>query len=298
MPRPSWKGFLRLSLVSVPVEAINAVSSEDDGVALHQLHAKCHSRIRYQKICPIHGEVSNDEIVLGYEREKGQYVVVEKEEVKELKGKAEKAINIDTFVAPDAIDPMQFEGRVYYLLPDGPMGQKPYAVLLRALSANGYLGIGQASLFGRERLVAVRALKDVLCLEMLYFPHQVRAPATIAADVDLADVTKEELRLASTLIEASTAKHFDLGKYEDAYTARLKQLIETKAEEQPSVSSPEEKQPPVINLMDALRRSVAQRSRADRGQTQRGASKRSTTGHASGRRTPTTHRRTGSRRAS
>ena len=170
--------------------------------------------------------MSNDEIVLGYEREKGQYVVVEKDEVKELKGKAEKAINIDTFVAPDAIDPMQFEGRVYYLLPDGPMGKKPYAVLLRALSANGYLGIGQASLFGRERLVAIRALKDVLCLEMLYFPHQVRAPESIAADMDLADVTKEELRLASTLIEASTAKHFDMGKYEDAYTARLKQLIE------------------------------------------------------------------------
>ncbi len=111
-------------------------------------------------------------------------------------------------------------------------------------------------------------------------------------------MTKEELRLALTLIEASTAKHFDLGKYEDAYTARLKQLIETKAEEQPSVASPEEKQSPVINLMDALRRSVAQRSGAERGQTQRGASKRATTGHTSGRRTPATHRRTGSRRAS
>jgi DNA end-binding protein Ku len=262
MPRPSWKGYLRLSLVSVPVEAVNAISAEEDGVALHQLHAECHSRIRYKKFCPIHGEVNNDEIVLGYEQHKGQYVVVEKDEVSDLKGIAEKAINIDTFVSPDAIDPMQFEGRVYYLLPDGPMGQKPYAVLLRALTENHYLGIGQASLFGRERLVAVRAIKGVLCLEMLYFPHQVRTPESIATDVHVGDVTKEELRLASTLIEASSSDRFDMAKYEDAYTARLKNLIASKMEHEPSVSGPAEKEPPTINLMDALRRSVAQSSRA------------------------------------
>jgi DNA end-binding protein Ku len=295
MPRPSWKGYLRLSLVSVPVEAINAITAEEEGVALHQLHAQCHSRIRYKKFCPIHGEVNNDEIVLGYEREKGQYVVVEKEEVSDLKGKAEKAIQIDTFVSPDAIDPMQFEGRAYYLLPDGQIGQKPYAVLLRALAANHYLGIGQASLFGRERLIAVRALKDVLCLELLYFPHQVRSPESIAADVSLAEVTKEELRLASTLIEASTSDRFDMSKYEDAYAARLKGLIESKMEQQPSVSSPEEKQPPVINLMDALRRSVAQRSRA-----KSGGSKKPTAGKATAARSAATARRrgSGSRRAS
>ena len=175
MPRPSWKGYLRLSLVSVPVEAVNAIAADEPEVTLHQLHSTCHNRIRYQKVCPIHGEVPNDEIVLGYEREKGQYVVVEKEEISDIKGKAEKAISIDTFVPPGAIDPMQFEGRVYYLLPDGPIAQRPYAVLLRALAASGQIGIGQAALFGRQRLVAIRAMKDMLCLEMLYFPHQVRA---------------------------------------------------------------------------------------------------------------------------
>jgi DNA end-binding protein Ku len=295
MPRPSWKGYLRLSLVSVPVEAVNAISAEEEDVALHQLHAECHSRIRYKKFCPIHGEVSNDEIVLGYEQQKGKYVVVDKDEVKDLKGNGEKAIHIDTFVSPDAIDPMQFEGRVYYLLPDGPMGQKPYAVLLRALAANHYLGIGQASLFGRERLVAVRAIRGVICMEMLYFPHQVRAPESVAADIQTAHVTKEELRLASTLIEASISKRFDMAKYEDAYTARLKDLIESKIEHEQTVSSPREKAPPTINLMDALRRSVAQSSRAKGGAVK----KPMPTKQAAGRHTTATRRRTtGSRRAS
>ncbi|HEX3999388.1 MAG TPA: Ku protein [Pirellulales bacterium] len=289
MPRPSWKGYLRLSLVSVPVEAINAIAAEEAEVTLHQLHATCHSRIRYQKVCPIHGEVPNDEIVLGYEREKGQYVVVEKDEVKDIKGKAEKAIQIDTFVSPDSIDPMQFEGRAYYLLPDGPIGQKPYAVLLRALAANGYVGIGQAALFGRQRLVAVRAMKDMLCLEMLYFPHQVRSPESIAPDVPRVEVSKEELRLATTLIEATTSDQFDMAKYEDEYTAKLKRLIESKMEEEPSVSSPAEKELPLINLMDALRRSVAQQNRA------KGSGAKKT---AASKPTPAHRRPSGNRRAS
>lgn len=290
MPRPSWKGYLRLSLVSVPVEAVNAIASDEAEVTLHQLHSECHNRIRYKKVCPIHGEVPNNQIVLGYEREKGQYVVVEKDEVADIKGKAEKAINIDTFVSPDAVDPMQFEGRTYYLLPDGAMGVRPYAVLVRALSANKFIGIGQAALFGRQRLVAVRAIQDMLCLEMLHFPHQVRSPESVSGDVPLASVSKEELRLATTLIEASTSKNFDMSKYEDEYAARLKNLIESKMEEQPSAAGPAEKEPPLINLMDALRRSVAQQSRAKGS----GAKK----SPAAGKVTASRRRSSGSRRAS
>ena len=262
MPRPSWKGYLRLSLVSVPVEAINAIVSEEAEVSLHRLHSKCHSRIRYKKVCPIHGEVPNDEIVLGYEHEKGQYVVVEKDEVSDIKRKPERAIQIDTFVSPAAVDPLQFEGRTYYLLPDGPVGQKPYAVLLRALADSGRIGIGLAAFFGRQRLVAVRAMENVLCLEMLYFPHQVQSPASLIGELPLASVSKQELKLAMTLIEASTAEKFDMAQYEDEYTARLKELIQSKMEQEPAVSDASEKEPPLINLMDALRRSVAQRSRA------------------------------------
>src|SRR5579871_6300548 len=128
-PRSSWKGYLRLSLVSVPVQAINAMASEGGKIHLHLLHSKCHNRIRYEKVCPIHGEVPNDEIVHGYEHAKGQYVVIEDEDVDQLRSEADKAINIDTFVSPSEIDPLYFDGRTYYLLPDGPMGAKPYAVL-------------------------------------------------------------------------------------------------------------------------------------------------------------------------
>ena len=121
--RYSWKGFLRLSLVSVPVQAVNAEVSGGDKIHFHMLHAPCHNRIRYQKICPVHGEVQNSEIVHGYEYAKGQYVIVEDDDLDAVRSQGDKAINIETFVAPDAIDPMYYDGRTYYLLPDGRWAQ-------------------------------------------------------------------------------------------------------------------------------------------------------------------------------
>src|SRR5689334_10446337 len=117
--RTSWKGFLRLSLVSVPVRAYSAAATEHGRIHLHQLHDKCHSRIRYQKMCTIHGEVSNQEIVSGYEYAKGQYVVVDDADLEKARTPAERAISIDRFVPPDSIDPFYYDGRGYYLLPDG-----------------------------------------------------------------------------------------------------------------------------------------------------------------------------------
>ncbi|HEY2414729.1 MAG TPA: Ku protein, partial [Pirellulaceae bacterium] len=116
-PRSSWKGYLRLSLVTVPVQAFNAAASDGGEVHLHQLHASCHNRIRYKKNCPVHGEVPNDEIVMGFEHAKDQYVVVEDKEVDKLRTPADRAITIDTFIAAAAIDPAYFDGRTYYLTP-------------------------------------------------------------------------------------------------------------------------------------------------------------------------------------
>src|SRR5438477_7121448 len=101
--RSSWQGYLRLSLVTVPVQAINAVTAGEGKVHLRQLHAVCKTPIRYQKICPIHGEVSSDEIVMGYEQEKGHFVLLEKDELKDIRDKSEKTVTIDTFVAPEEI---------------------------------------------------------------------------------------------------------------------------------------------------------------------------------------------------
>lgn len=275
-PRSSWKGYLRLSLVSVPVQAINAMASGGGKIHLHQLHAPCHSRIRYQKVCPIHGEVSNAEIVSGYEFAKGQYVVIDEDEVDQLRTQADKAINIDTFVAPDAVDPMYYDGRTYYLIPDGPMGLKPYAVLLKALQEQQRYGIGQAVFSGREQLVLLRPLADVLGLEMLHYQSQVRTLESLTGELTLPEVKKEELRLANKLVEASSSDKFDISRYEDLYTNKLTAVIEAKVAGKELVRPPAE-ETPVINLMDALRKSVAEKRRpAGRAAGQRAAGPRST----------------------
>jgi DNA end-binding protein Ku len=123
MSRPAWSGFLRLSLVSVPVQGYATLNPGDGEIHLNQLHKKCHSRIRYKKVCPIHGEVPNDEIVMGYEFAKDQYVEVEDSERKQARTKSDKAIDIESFVPIEAVNPIYLEGRSYYLLPDGNAGQ-------------------------------------------------------------------------------------------------------------------------------------------------------------------------------
>ncbi len=123
------KGFLKLSLVSVPVKAYTATTNSGGEIHLNQLHAECHSRIQYKKSCPIHGEVPQKDIVSGYEHAKDQYVVIDTDELEKLRTEDDKAITIDTFIEPDALDPVYLSGTTYYLLPDGPIGQKPYAVL-------------------------------------------------------------------------------------------------------------------------------------------------------------------------
>src|SRR5690242_2591822 len=134
-PRSTWKGYLKVSLVSVPVKAYSASTSGGGEVRLNQLHEECHSRIQYKKTCPIHGEVPNDQIVSAYEYSKGQYVVIDPEEVDKLRTPDEKAVNIDAFIPPDSVDPTYFSGQSYYLVPDGPVGQKPYALLLEGMIA-------------------------------------------------------------------------------------------------------------------------------------------------------------------
>src|SRR5262245_4562492 len=132
--RPYWKGFLRFSLVSVPVSAVTANASGRGEIHLNLLHGECHSRIKYMKTCPIHGEVPNDESVSGYEYSKGQYVIVDPDEIDKIRPENERAINIEAFVELDAIDPMYFAGKTYYLLPDGVAGEKPFGLLYEAMT--------------------------------------------------------------------------------------------------------------------------------------------------------------------
>jgi len=254
--RSSWKGYLQLSLVCVPVKAYSTSTSGGGEIHLHQLHTDCHSRIQYKKVCPLHGEVGTDQIVSGYEYARDRYVVVDPDELDRLRTEADKAIKIDVFIASRAFDPLYATGKKYYLAPNGPAGQKAYALLCQAMVAEDRYGIAQVVLHGREQLVLLRPQENLLILEVLHYRHQVTQPSALAEEAPRMEVSPEELHMARTLVNASTAD-FNLEKYADLYTHKLEQLIEAKVAGQELVTPPATPGPQVINLMEALRQSVA-----------------------------------------
>ncbi len=256
-PRSTWKGFLKLSLVSVPVKAYTATVSGGGEIHLNQLHKECHSRINYKKTCPIHGEVPNDDIVSGYEYSKGQYVVVDPDELEKLRTADDKAIKIDAFIAPAELDPMYQSGRTYYLVPDGPVGLKPYAVLHQGMIEMERLAIAQVVLHGKEQVVLVRPIDGVLGMTVLSHDAQITKPSAFESEAPKQDASEEEMKLIKTLIDASTRKHFDFADYKDTYTEKLSKLIEAKVAGEELVAAPAQEQAQIINLMDALKQSVA-----------------------------------------
>lgn len=256
MPRSSWKGYLKLSLVSVPVKGYTANVSASD-VALHQLHSECHSRIKYKKTCPIHGEVPKEEIVSGYEYAEGQYVVIEPEELAKLRGERERAVTLEAVVPLDAIDPVYFTEKTYYLAPDGKVGQKPYALIQQCLSEDELQAVGRVVLYGREELVLVRPVEQLLAMTALKYESQVAQPGMLAEEVEQQALKPQEVELTKTLLEAFVQKDFSLSNYQDTYVEKLTELIQAKVEGKEVVTPPAAEEPHVINLMDALKRSVA-----------------------------------------
>lgn len=255
--RASWKGHLKLSLVSVPVQAFTANDTSGD-VRLNQLHAECHNRVKYQKVCPEHGVLKNDEIVSGYEYSKGQYVVIDPEELAKLRPQSDRSIRLDGFVSPDAVDPVYLSGRTYYLTPDGAAGQKPYALLHQGMLDSDVVAIGQIVLSGREQLVMVRPVGKLLTMSILQVASKVKEAAPFADEVEPADVTKQELALTDTLIEASKIEDFDFAAYKDQYVEQVTELIRKKVEGEEIVQVPDREEPAILNLMDALKKSVAE----------------------------------------
>ncbi len=262
--RSVWKGTLRFSLVSVPVEAYTAAERSEGEVRFNQLHDKCHSRIRYKKTCPIHGEVENSEIVSGYEYEKDKYVIFDPAELNKLRPESDRSIVIDTFVAPDEIDPMYYDGRTYYLAPESAAAEKPYAVLVQAMSKMKRFAMATIILHGKEELVLVRPLEGVLTMTMLQYASQVRSPEVVKDQVPSVATNPQELKLAQQLIDASTEKRFDFSKYVDKHNEEIRKLIDAKVAGKEIVAPPAaaEEEVPVINLMDALKKSVQQNKRA------------------------------------
>src|SRR5262249_44745080 len=160
-----------------------------------------------------HGEVPNDQIVSGYEYSKGQYVIVDPGELDKLRTEDEKAINIDVFIKPDDLDLMYSTGKTYYLVPDGPVGQKPYAVLHDAMVQQNRQAIAQVVMHGRDQVVLLRPVDGMLTMTLLNYDPQITKPATFEDELTKPAIAPEELNLAKMLIDASTPKQFDFAKY-------------------------------------------------------------------------------------
>jgi DNA end-binding protein Ku len=254
--RSSWKGFLKLSLVSVPVKAYTATTSGGD-IHLNQLHAECHSRIQYKKWCPIHEEVGSDQIISGYEYSKGQYVIVNTDELDKLRTEDDKAIKIDAFIGQDTLDPVYYSGKTYYLVPDGPVGHKPYAVVHQAMVEEKRYAVAQIVMHGKEQTILLRPMESLLVMSILNYDHQVTKPSTFEEEAPKTEVSPDELKLAKTLIAVSTPKKFDFSAYKDVYTEKLTQLIEAKVAGKEIVAPPVQEEAQIINLMEALKASVA-----------------------------------------
>ena len=257
-PRASWKGFLNLSLVSVPVKAYSS-SNSGGSIRLNQLHAECNSRVNYKTSCPVCGDISRDEIVKGYEYAKDQYVVIDLEELQKLRSEDEtRAIRIDKFISPSSIDPIHYSDTHYFLVPDGAAGQKPYALLLETMKRKQLSCIAQVVLHNKEQLVMVRPMENLLCMTGLKFTSQVKSVSSFEDEIADSEISDDEFALAETLIRETTEDEFDLAEYKDVYTDRLTQLIESKVSGEQIVSSPQSEVPDVVNLMEALKASVAQ----------------------------------------
>lgn len=256
--RSSWKGYLKVSLVSVPVKAYTATSSSGSPISLNQLHEECHSRIKYQKVCPVHGEVKASEIVSGYEFAKGQYVIIDTDELDTLRTEGDKSISVDAFVPTDVIDPIYHSGKTYYLVPDGPVGQKPYALLRQAMEESGVQGVAQVVIGKKEQLVLIRPMENLIAMTVLEYESQVKKASAFEDEIVETEAADEEIELTKTLLERLTREELDLADYPDKYTQKLTQLIEAKVEGKELVSPPAEEEPSVINLMEALKASVQQ----------------------------------------
>ena len=254
--RSVWKGFIQFSLVSVPVKAYTAAVTGGGKIALNQLHSKCNSRIKYQKVCPTHGEVAAEEIVSGYEFANGQYVIIDTDELDKLRTPAEKSVRIESFIDPTLIPNRYYCGRTLYLTPDGPVGQKPYNLLHRVMVETNRAGFAQVVMQGKEKLMLVRPVDDLLAMYELMYEQELKKPADFKDEVNKVEISPEEVKLAKTLTEAMAVKEVDLSAYKDTYTEKLTALIEAKVQGKEIVAPPAEEAPQVINLMEALQRSV------------------------------------------
>lgn len=258
--RAYWQGQIRLALVSIPVEIYSATKSGAK-IRFNQIHEPSKKRIAYEKVVAGIGPVDRDEIVKGYEISKGNYVLLEDEEIEAVKLESKRTLELVQFVDSCEIDPLYFE-RPYYVAPKDELAEEAYVVLREALRKSRKVALGQLSARGSEKLVAIKPCGNGLLLETLRYADEVRQGQQFFSDIDEAKPKKELLDLATTLIEQKSAP-FDASEFKDRYADALRQLIDKKAKSKSRKAVLEDVGEPsegsstnVIDLMAALKKSV------------------------------------------
>src|SRR5262245_7427453 len=251
--RPTWKGFLKISLVNIPIRVFPATDSAAS-ISFNQLHAECQTRIQQKRWCPTcQREVPKTEIAKGYEFEKGGYVVMSEEDIAKVRPESTRVINLVQFTEAAAIDPIYVE-RPYYLAPDGAMASEAFAVMREGMK--GKAGIGKLALYGREYLVAIQPREKGLVMYTMRHSREVRAMVQIDELENVPSKIKpDEIRLAKQVIENFEAE-LNLEEYRDEYQEELQRIIDAKIAGEEVVATVEETPPKVVNLMDALRQSL------------------------------------------
>ena len=251
--RPTWKGYLKISLVNIPIKVFPAT---DAGATLsfNQLHGECQTRIQQKRWCPhCQREVPNTDIVKGYEFEKGRYVIVNDEDIEKVRVESTRVINLEQFTDDTAIDPIYLE-RPYYLAPDGPVAKEAFAVIREGMK--GKAGIGKVALYGREYLVKVQPRESGLIMYTLRHANEIRSMESIDELHDMpAKIKPDEIRLAQQVI-GTFEGDVDFQSYRDDYQVGLREIIDAKIEGREIVTQEVEAPPKVVNLMEALRKSL------------------------------------------
>jgi DNA end-binding protein Ku len=256
-PHSLGSGTISFGLVSIPVKMYTAASPA--GVSFNQLHAKCGNRLRQQMFCPVDNEVvDRSQIVKGYEFQKDQYVRFTDEEIKSLEGEASRVIDIAEFVPLSTVDPIYFE-KTYYLGPDKG-GEKPYRLLADAMAKTEQVALAKFVMRGKESLVLIRPAQGGLMLHTMYFADEVRDFGEIGKG-ESATLKEGEMGLALRLIEDLTHAEFKPEQYQDDYRQRVLDLVNLKVEgKEITAAAPETHRAQVIDLMDALKQSLAKRT--------------------------------------
>jgi DNA end-binding protein Ku len=251
--RATWKGFLKISLVNIPIKVFPATES-GGSISFNQLHGECQTRIQQKRWCPhCDREVPNSEIVKGYEFEKGRYVVMAEEDFDKVRPPSTRVIDLVQFADDSAIDPMYVD-RTYYLAPDGAMASDAFAVMREGM--RGKVGIGKLALYGREYLVAVKPQGRGIVMYTLHHAAEIRGIDTVEELNGVASSVKpEEIKLAKQVIETFDGP-LNLSDYRDEYREGLQRIIDAKIAGEEVVASAVEAPARVVNLMDALKKSL------------------------------------------